>query len=522
MQTNPIPPFDQLDTPSGVCTIDGWGVKIHVHRSHLIVEDGVGRSRRTRRYHKATSGLRRLVIIGHSGYITFEASRWLADAKIMVLHLDSDGRILSVSAQSPNLPALRRAQAGAITSPAGVEIIRYLLSLKVAGQRELADRLGCHDTDIDSALETIEQATDLDALRIAEAQAAVAYWRAWSNVEIRFVRADQSKVPEHWLTFGQRRSPQSASGRRAINPVNAMLNYLYALLEAEARIAAIAVGLDPGLGILHLDKTARDSFALDLMEAGRPAVDTYVLDLVAGHVFRSSDFTETRAGMCRIAPRLAHQLTNTTTLWHQHLAQPAEVVARKLADTTSGTQDAPTPLTKTNRRHAKGSTWAVTNPRSEVARNCERCGQPVSDNGKLCNVCRSAFQEESEWLTVGRSRLAKLREQGEDPAHSGEARRKRAAKISVENRKSAQWSRDNPDRPNPDVFAAEILPGLQQIGLKKMKAATGLSLDYCSKIKRGLKVPHPRHWAALIAVGRADAGGQPKPRSGIIIVFDRP
>jgi len=497
MQTNPIAPFDQLDTPSGVCTVDGWGVKIHVHRGHLIVEDGVGRSRRTRRYHKATSGLSRLVIIGHSGYITFEASRWLADAKIQVLHLDSDGRILSVSAQSPNLPALRRAQARAITSPAGVEIIRYLLSLKVNGQRELAVRLGSTDEDIDRAIETIEEATDLDTLRIAEAQAAVAYWQSWANVEVRFVRADQSKVPEHWLTFRQRRSPQSASGRRAINPTNAVLNYLYALLEAEARIAAIAVGLDPGLGILHLDKKSRDSFALDLMEAARPAVDAYVLDLVEGHVFRSSDFTETRTGTCRIAPRLAHQLTNTATLWGKHLAQPAEAVARKLVDSRAGIRRLPTPLTQTNRRKAKGGSWSNPNRQRDISRNCERCGQPVSDAGKLCMVCRSEFQEQSEWLTAGRSRLAKLREQGEDPAHGGQAASRRAAKVSEENRKSAQWGRDNPNRPDPEVFVNEILPGLQRVSLKEMKAATGLSLDYCSKIKRGLKTPHPRHWALL-------------------------
>jgi len=33
-----------------------------------------------------------------------------------------------------------------------------------------------------------------------------------------------------------------------------------------------------------------------------------------------------------------------------------------------------------------------------------------------------------------------------------------------------------------------------------MVAATGLSVDYCSKIRRGLKTPHPRHWEALGAV----------------------
>jgi CRISPR/Cas system-associated endonuclease Cas1 len=32
------------------------------------------------------------------------------------------------------------------------------------------------------------------------------------------------------------------------NPSNAVSNYLYAILEAEARLAAAELGLDPGLG----------------------------------------------------------------------------------------------------------------------------------------------------------------------------------------------------------------------------------------------------------------------------------
>ena len=43
----------------------------------------------------------------------------------------------------------------------------------------------------------------------------------------------------------------TASPRLAVNPLNAMLNYLYALLESEARLAVAALGLDPGLGVMH-------------------------------------------------------------------------------------------------------------------------------------------------------------------------------------------------------------------------------------------------------------------------------
>jgi CRISPR/Cas system-associated endonuclease Cas1 len=87
-------------------------------------------------------------------------------------------------------------------------------------------------------------------------------------------------VPEHWRTFGQRSSLLSKGPRLATNPAGAILNYLYSLVEAETTLACHAVGLDPGLGIFHVDQRDRASLALDLMEAVRPLVDSYVLALV--------------------------------------------------------------------------------------------------------------------------------------------------------------------------------------------------------------------------------------------------
>jgi CRISPR/Cas system-associated endonuclease Cas1 len=67
------------------------------------------------------------------------------------------------------------------------------------------------------------------------------------------------RVPEHWRNFGPRQSPLSGSPRLAANPPNAVLNYLYAVLESGARLAAAALGLDLGLGVLHTDTPNRDS-----------------------------------------------------------------------------------------------------------------------------------------------------------------------------------------------------------------------------------------------------------------------
>ena len=58
---------------------------------------------------------------------------------------------------------------------------------------------------------------------------------------------DQAKVPKHWKTLGTRSSPISGATRNASNPINALLNYLYAILETEVRLAILTMGLDPSM-----------------------------------------------------------------------------------------------------------------------------------------------------------------------------------------------------------------------------------------------------------------------------------
>src|SRR5689334_20796108 len=64
---------------TGVHVVSGYGIRIAVERGQLIVSDGIGSKRREARYSRATCGIKRLVVLGHSGTISFEALRWLAD-----------------------------------------------------------------------------------------------------------------------------------------------------------------------------------------------------------------------------------------------------------------------------------------------------------------------------------------------------------------------------------------------------------------------------------------------------------
>src|SRR4051812_255738 len=98
-------------TEDGLVVAAGYGLKLYVERGHLIVHDGVGRQRRTLRFHRASSGLRRIVVIGHDGYVTLEALRWIRDVGAAYTHVDSDANLIALTASARHHESkLRRAQ----------------------------------------------------------------------------------------------------------------------------------------------------------------------------------------------------------------------------------------------------------------------------------------------------------------------------------------------------------------------------------------------------------------------------
>lgn len=89
---------------------------------------------------------------------------------------------------------------------------------------------------------------------------------------------------------------------RATHPANAMLNYLYGMLEICTRLQTVADGNDATRGVVHGDHTSgRDTFVFDLMEPGRPLAERRVLDLLREHEFVTADFVVTSKGTCRVA-----------------------------------------------------------------------------------------------------------------------------------------------------------------------------------------------------------------------------
>jgi len=215
-----------------------------------------------------------------------------AGAGITIAVLERNGRFTArIEGPISGNVLLRRAQYRASETPE--DVIRALLLGKIANQRSvlmrsLRDYTSEYPPETVAALTTVAQRmaqilrsvelapANADTLRGMEGEAAALYFSVFDHL-IR------SPDPEfHW---------KGRSRRPPLDPINALLSFLYTLLTHDCRSACEAVGLDPAVGFLHRDRPGRPSLALDLMEELRPVlVDRLALSLVNRRQLRATDF----------------------------------------------------------------------------------------------------------------------------------------------------------------------------------------------------------------------------------------
>src|SRR5580692_3689982 len=94
-----------------VLVADGHAVKISVRRGHLVIEDGLGATRRTRRVPRVPREVARLVILSQDGFITLDAVQWCAAQSIGIHQYDRDGSCLVTSPGQATDAHLIRVQA---------------------------------------------------------------------------------------------------------------------------------------------------------------------------------------------------------------------------------------------------------------------------------------------------------------------------------------------------------------------------------------------------------------------------
>jgi CRISPR-associated endonuclease Cas1 len=482
---------------TGVLTLSGFGIKVRMQRGHLEIEDGVGIDRRTIRLPRVGHGLKRLVVIGSDGFVSLAALEWLTAQDASFVMLERNGKVMCVTGPvRPSEAKLRRAQALAAGNGLGLEIARSLIDAKVRGQelvlRERLNRQAAAHV-ISDFRDRLASAGTFDAIRVVEANAAACYFREWRSIPVTWPKADLPRTPDHWRFAGSRQSPLSGGPRLAVTPAHAILNYCFAMLEAESRLSVSALGLDPGLGVgLHTDTANRDSLALDVLEPVRPDIEAWLLDWIENEPLRRSDFFETGAGNCRLMSQLCIKLSGTAAVWRKLVAPWAEYVAQALwsrAQSRHGDNSVvQTRLTQRRRTEAKGKVWTPSIKLSRADHLCRECGERIIAGRTHCGQCAvsSATERFIDAARVGR-----------ETANGPAAQVKRANTQRQNALAQHAWKPSHkPTWLTKALFAERIQPLLASLSASAIARQISVSRWYAGRIREGYR-PHPRHWQAL-------------------------
>ena len=305
--------------------LSGHGVRLSVDHGALLVQNGFTHYPQKREEWRIFPGDRRLpsriVILDSSGSLSFDVMAWLSTKQIPLVQINWQGEVVTMlggaghSADSKKVAAQREA----LQNGQGLRIAIQLIQDKINGCMETLEQVLPASLERERALTKQTKAltvlegdppSTMEALRLVEGRAALAYFTAWQAIPLRWKGIGKRPIPGEWQRVGLRQSSLSGTNRHATHPINALLNYAYGLLETEVRIAVVAAGLDPTIGYLHARRPGRVALVYDLMEPLRPKVDQEVLRFVQKHILSPGDFVMADNGACRLHPRLAHSIVN--------------------------------------------------------------------------------------------------------------------------------------------------------------------------------------------------------------------
>ncbi len=210
-----------------------------------------------------------------------------------------------------------------------VTLVRNLLTGKLLNQRTVVRRalrdhgknmqpdararMEACERRLSGAVRRTTRSKSTNVLRGIEGDAARTYYSVFNDLVLRTESAFR-------FTNRSRRPP--------LDPVNALLSFVYTLLVHDCRSALETVGLDPAAGFLHRDRPGRPGLALDLMEELRSVIaDRLVLSLINRKQISAKDFTTAISGAVSLRddPRkailVAYQARKKDELTHPFLKE---------------------------------------------------------------------------------------------------------------------------------------------------------------------------------------------------------
>lgn len=316
--------------PMALC---GHGVSLKIQNGALLIRDGISHTdsepKQWRFYPGELDIPQRIILVECSGAMTMAALRWLGEQGVTVIDIDWQGRVISVIGGSGVAidPAkyLWQVEARAdakMRLSFSADLVRRKLEASIETLEAVFENNPTRQSAIDCAYKGIDQ-IDREKVKSTrellgvEGAAASKYFAAWEGIQMHWKSVKQYPVPKPWLSHSQRSSlltGRKAKNWKADHPINAMLNYGYALLESQTRIQTVSDGFDPMAGIYHEVSEGTPSYVLDVMEPDRPRLDRIVLEFATSQTFSMKDYYLRKDGVCRLGPELSRALVQLLTV----------------------------------------------------------------------------------------------------------------------------------------------------------------------------------------------------------------
>ena len=278
--------------------LSGFGINIDVDKAHLTIrqKDNVIEFEPHRIPYDS------IIIDGHYGSISFEAMRWLSKHDVSIALLNWNGNLLSMMQPQETLNAdLKIKQYEKYLNPElRLYIAGQIVKQKVKSSVCLLMELSRY-YDIDLTTNREMQRVDYDninSLMMYEGRIASAYWSELSKIFNSLARD---------FHFETRKNLSYSWNMNASDPINALLNYGYSILESMVRKDINTIGLDVSIGYLHEIAPSKHPLVYDLQELFRYVVDYSVIEILETKL-KKSDFITTENYHIRLKQNTAKLL----------------------------------------------------------------------------------------------------------------------------------------------------------------------------------------------------------------------
>ena len=316
---------ERNSTPLILC---GHGVSLRIESGALVVRDGFThypQEQAMQRHFPGDLDLPpRIVLLDGSGTLSFEVLSWLVEQGVTLVRIKWTGEIAVAGAGFTTDPDKVAWQQETRADDAkrfafAADLIARKLTASIATLEAHLPASPATTTAIVKAHQGLAElasgpVTKMGTMQKIEGMCASAYFAAWRAIELRWTGLNRRPIPDTWREYTQRSSTLTGlkpANWKASRPLNAMLNYAYAVKAAQLQVQALADGYDPAFGIMHNPDRSYNAFAYDLIEPERPKVDAAILAFVASHSLAAADFIIRKDGVCRLSPQLARAVART-------------------------------------------------------------------------------------------------------------------------------------------------------------------------------------------------------------------